>query len=123
MTINFLDLLVTRNHNNLTIDIHRKPTTTDTTIHCKSNHPTQHKLAAYRFLFNRLYKLPLTKKQQQKEKDIIHQIARNNGYIKQMIEQLNRRIQNKIENKKEKKFTNKTETKMGNIRISQSCNT
>ena len=94
-TISFLDLLITRNQNNLTIYIYRKPTTTDTTIHYNSNHPTQHKLTTYRFIFNILYQLPLTQEQQQKEKNIIYQIAKNNGYSIQMIEHLNRRIQNK----------------------------
>ena len=51
-TINFLDLLITRRQNKLDINIYRKTTTTDTTIHYKSNHPLQHKLAAYRFMLN-----------------------------------------------------------------------
>jgi len=48
-TINFLDLLITRKTNTLDINIKRKPTTTDTTINYYSNHPMEHKLAAYRF--------------------------------------------------------------------------
>jgi hypothetical protein len=45
--INFLDLLISRNNSKLEIDIYRKPTTTDTKINYDSNHPTEHKTAAY----------------------------------------------------------------------------
>jgi hypothetical protein len=45
-TITFLDLLITREQTKLSINIYQKPTTTDT-IHFKSNHPLQHKMAAY----------------------------------------------------------------------------
>jgi hypothetical protein len=48
-TIHFLDLQVTRNTQNLQINIYRKPTTTITTIHHTSNHPMEHKTAAYRY--------------------------------------------------------------------------
>jgi hypothetical protein len=41
------------------IDIYRKPTTTDTTINHTSNHPTEHKMAAYRYMINRMITLPL----------------------------------------------------------------
>jgi hypothetical protein len=37
-TISFLDLLITRGQNKLSINIYRKPTTTDTTIHYKFNY-------------------------------------------------------------------------------------
>ena len=48
-SIDFLDLSITRAHNKLTIDIYRKPTTTNTTINFMSNHPLEHKMAAYRY--------------------------------------------------------------------------
>ena len=40
ISINFLDITITRENNTLTYNIYRKPTTTDTTIHASSNHPT-----------------------------------------------------------------------------------
>ena len=46
-SINFLDLLIIRNPDNLKIDIYRKPTTMNTTINFLSNHHTEHKIAAY----------------------------------------------------------------------------
>jgi hypothetical protein len=59
--INFLDLTITRKTTNLEIDIFRKPTTTNTTINYLSNHPLEHKLAAYRYYIERMFKLPLNK--------------------------------------------------------------
>jgi hypothetical protein len=47
--INFLDQLLIRNESLTEIDMYRKPTTTDTTINLFSNHPTEYKLAAYRY--------------------------------------------------------------------------
>jgi hypothetical protein len=57
--ISFLDLTIIRNDIQLEIDIFRKPTTTDTTINYKSNHPGEHKLAAYRYYIERMFNLPL----------------------------------------------------------------
>ena len=44
--IRFLDLTIIRRTSHLEIDINRKTTTTDTTIHYTSIHPNEHKLAA-----------------------------------------------------------------------------
>jgi hypothetical protein len=57
--VNFLDLSITRKPTSLELDIYRKPTATDTTINFHSNHPLEHKLAAYRFFINRMLSLPL----------------------------------------------------------------
>ena len=57
-TISFLDLHITRKNDTLDINIYRKPTATDTTINYYSNHPTEQKLAAYRFLINRIVLTP-----------------------------------------------------------------
>ena len=46
--INFLDLSIKKFEHRHKFDIYRKPTTTDTLIHNSSNHPIQHKLAAFR---------------------------------------------------------------------------
>ena len=58
-SINFLDLTITRNQNKLEIDIYRKPTATDTIINFLSNHPIEHKMAAYRYYTDRMHALPL----------------------------------------------------------------
>lgn len=94
-SVNFLDLTITRQTNKLTLNIYRTPTTTDTTIHCNSNHPTEHKTAAYRFLLNRAHQLPITQEQREKELDLIYHIAKNNGYNKKTIDNIQTRITNK----------------------------
>jgi hypothetical protein len=53
-TINFLDATIHNTQGNIKISIYRKPTFTDTIIPYTSNHPSQHKYAAIRFLCNRL---------------------------------------------------------------------
>jgi len=58
--VNFLDLTIIRNTPQLEINVFRKSTTTDTTNYL-SNHPQEHKLAAYRFVINRMHNLPLNK--------------------------------------------------------------
>jgi len=45
-SVSFLDLTITRKPSHLDIGIYHKPTT-DTTINFPSNHPPEHKLAAY----------------------------------------------------------------------------
>ena len=64
--ISFLDLLITRQTHKPDIDIYRKNTSTDTTISYTSNHPMEHKLAAYRSYINRMKNLPLSKENQKK---------------------------------------------------------
>ena len=66
-TISFLDLHITRKNNTLDINIYRKPTTTDTTTSYYSKHPTEQKLAAYRFFIKRVFSLPLTQTNKNKE--------------------------------------------------------
>ena len=43
-------LHIHRYNHHLQMGIYRKPMQTDTTIHFMSNHPIEHKLAAYNFL-------------------------------------------------------------------------
>jgi hypothetical protein len=64
--INFLDLLLNRKPTKIEIDIFRKPTTTDTTNNFFSNHPIEHKMAAFRFYITRMHSLPLTPKNNKK---------------------------------------------------------
>jgi len=66
-SINFLDLLIIRNQFYLEMDMCGEPTTTDITINFLSNHPTEHKSAAYRYHINRMLSLPLTEERRQTE--------------------------------------------------------
>jgi hypothetical protein len=59
--ISFLDLLIILKPSNFVTDIFRKPTTTDTTFNFFSNHPIEHKVAAFRYNITRTHSLPLTR--------------------------------------------------------------
>jgi hypothetical protein len=115
-TTNFLDLSVTRQHNKLTLNIYRKPTTTDTTIHYSTNHLIEHKTAAYRFLLNRMHRLTITQEHKEQEMNTIYQIARKNGYTKQSIDKLNTQITKKTQRPNQQYTTYTiTEQKMGKL--------
>jgi len=62
-----LDLPIHQNTQWLGIDIYRKATFTDTTIHLTSNHPVERNLAACRFLRQRMLVFPLTAQSKHKE--------------------------------------------------------
>jgi hypothetical protein len=58
--INFLDLTISRLHNNLQFGIFRKHTTTDIMLHNTSCHTTKHKMSGINFLINRIMTYPIT---------------------------------------------------------------
>jgi len=93
--ISFLDLLITRQTHKLDIDIYRKSTTTDTTISYMSNHPIEHKLAAYRSYINRMNNLPLSKENQKNEWQTILAIAHNNSLPANKIIKLRKQIEHR----------------------------
>ena len=66
-TLESYDRINIRKTPKLETDIFRKPTTTDTTIHYLSNHPLEHKLAAYRYYIERIFNLPLNSDKQHSE--------------------------------------------------------
>jgi uncharacterized protein YifE (UPF0438 family) len=78
--ISYLDLNMHRNLNNIHLGIYRKPTSTDVVIPQSSNHPASHKTAAFHYMLDRAFRLPLTDIEKQKEITIIQTIATNNGY-------------------------------------------
>jgi len=92
-TINFLDLSITRGPTYLNTGIFHKPTSTDTTINFLSNHPLEHKMAAYRYLIHRIYTLPLSKEQQDKEWYHITNTAYSNNIPQTLLSRLRHRIQ------------------------------
>ena len=59
-TLQYLDLSIRRNNNNIVLDIYRKPTYMDIMIHYTSNHPYDHKLATFIFYINRMITTPTT---------------------------------------------------------------
>ena len=79
-SINYLDISIHKSPTGLKISIFRKPTFTDTIIPYTSNHPTQHKYAAIRFLYHRLNTYNLQKQEHDRELNIIHNILYNNAF-------------------------------------------
>jgi hypothetical protein len=59
-TINYLYILIHRNIINITMEMYRKPTETGTVIHFKSNHPHEHKIAAFLYYINKITTMPIT---------------------------------------------------------------
>jgi hypothetical protein len=88
-TINYLDLTIIRRINRIELDIFQKPSTTRTTIHARSNHPEEHKTAAYRYSLRRLKTLPISNDKKSIERNIITQITHDNGYTHELVKQLN----------------------------------
>jgi len=90
-TINYLDISIHSN-NNMHLNIYRKPTSTDTTIQFSSNHPYEHKIAAFMCYIHRMITLPITEKSKQEEWKTILTIAKNNGYSVNTINNLKTKL-------------------------------
>jgi hypothetical protein len=94
--INYLDLSIHRNNNNRQLGIYRKPTQRDTTIHFTTDHPLEHKLAAYNFNINRMLSTPITEQARKQERNTICNIAGNSiTDYPQFKEQNNQETKNK----------------------------
>ena len=117
----YLDLSIHRNNNDLHVGVHSKPTQTDTTTHFTSNHPLEHKLAAYNFYTNRMIELPIMEQVKQQEWKIILTVAKSNGFPLQIIHKLRYKII--LKTKTSHTRTNTTKEKMGHLHISQSTHT
>lgn len=81
----FLDILLLRKQRTLEIEIYRKPTNTNRIIPRTSQHSYPHKMAAFNHMIHRMLTLPISPDGQKKETEHILEIARLNGYPKQMI--------------------------------------
>jgi len=66
-TINYVYITIHRSKNDMDISIYRKTTCTDTTIQFSTNHPHDHKIAAFRYYINRMITLPITEKSEKEE--------------------------------------------------------
>ena len=99
-TITFLDITIEKEHDKLIFDTYRKPTTTDSIIPCDSCHPTEHKMAAVRYLTNRMNKYYLSTASKDKERKIIKHILQENKYDTSIID-----INPKTKNSKKKTGT------------------
>jgi hypothetical protein len=116
--INFLDITIQRTENKLTYGISRKATATDTIIHNKSCHPTQHKMSAINYMSNRLNTYPVNKCEKNAERDTIKHILQQNHYqinnsIKQKLNKGNPTNQNPQKENKQAKHKWATFTYFG----------
>jgi hypothetical protein len=110
--INFLDLSIHRHNNSIELGIFRKPTNTDITIHFTSNHPYEHKIAAYTHHINRMLTLPISKQAKQHEWETILKTARHNGYPTHIMENLKHKIkQRKRQKEKPQQHQQPTQSK------------
>jgi hypothetical protein len=94
-SINYLDLSIHRNANNLDIGFYRKPTNTNITTQFSSNHSHKHKMATFNYYINRMLTLPITKQAKQQEWKIILATAQNNGFPMHIIHNLQKKLRNK----------------------------
>jgi len=78
--INFLDIAILKEKDNISFDIYRKPTATYSIIPKDSCHPHEHKLAATRYLDNRMEIYNLNATNKEKENNTIKQILCNHKY-------------------------------------------
>jgi hypothetical protein len=86
--INFLDVTICREQKGFSIDIDRKPTSTEVIIPNYSCHPREHKVAAIRHLHNGMVSYQQTPESMQREHDTILQILNNNKYDTSILETL-----------------------------------
>jgi hypothetical protein len=77
-------MTVHRQPDHITIEIYSKQTSTDTTIHLTPTHPMEHKIAACRYLINRINTLPITDINKKQEINNII-ITKKNGFLTQII--------------------------------------
>lgn len=87
-TINFLDLTISHNNKEINCEVYRKPTFSGVTIHKTSQHPWHQKISPFNAMLHRAVCLPLSAENFKKEILVIKQIAVNNGFNEEIIEQL-----------------------------------
>jgi hypothetical protein len=125
-SINYLDLTINRGINKIELNIYRKPSSADITIQYTSNHPRDHKLAAFTFYINRMLTLPITEQAKKQEWEKILTIApkkwfphKQNPWHKK---ERNSQTKEKLGHKRGTANETNTEQKMDNIHISQPSN-
>jgi hypothetical protein len=87
-TMNNIDLSINRNANNVDLSIYRKPTYIGITIHFSSDHPYDHKFAAFNYHINRMITMPITEQAIKQEWNKILIMAQNNGFPEHVIHRL-----------------------------------
>ena len=83
-----MDLTIFRNVNSIELAIYKKPTSADITIHYTSNHPWEHKKAAYTYHINRALTLPITEQARAQEWVNISSMAKANGFPIKLVQEM-----------------------------------
>jgi hypothetical protein len=111
--INYPALTINRHTDHITIEIYRKLTSTDAAIHCKSNHPMKHEIAACCYLINTVNNLPITAHKKKHELHDIKSKTKNSGFPTRIIRSLYDTMMHKKPNRQKKtnKQTNKQKQK------------
>jgi len=100
--LNFLGLTITKGASELTFEIFRKLTTTDTVIPNISCHPLEQNFAAIRYFANRIHTYNLDHLQKQKETDIVKQIIHNNKYDTSLLNRFGKNTKQRKRHEQEK---------------------
>ena len=83
--IAFLDTLVSRHNNSISLNVFRKPTHTDRYLDFSSHHDLKHKISTATTLINRSLNLPTTEDSKYKELKHISETLASSGYPKPLI--------------------------------------
>ena len=90
----FLDILLKRNIEKISVLVYRKNTHTDQYLHFSSHHQTGCKESVVSSLFNRAYSVITNEDDLHKENARIKQVLKENGYQESIINKIFRRITN-----------------------------
>ena len=97
-TTNYLNLSIQRKHNEFQMNIYRKPTFVDITIHNMSKQPHSHKMAGFHFYINRMVHILDSKQAIKQECDKFITSARNNCFPIHLIHELKNTIVKRANN-------------------------
>ena len=90
----FLDSLLKRNNEEISVLVYRKPTHTDQYLLYSSHHQASCKESVVSSLFNRAYSIITNKDDLHKENARIKQVLKENGYQEIIINKIIRRTTN-----------------------------
>jgi hypothetical protein len=85
------------------LSVYTKPTNANITIQYTSNHPWDHKKAAFTHYINRALTLPITERTRTQEGQNICNIAQQNGFPKKVIQHIKEKEIAKLKERQKKK--------------------
>ena len=86
--LNYLELTLFNNHNGISHDVYRKPTTTDTIIPMDSYHLFEEKIAAIRYFADRINTYELSKDKKRTEIKTVKYMLRSNSYDASLLDKM-----------------------------------